>query len=289
MYSSGNLETEFFSDFKLTKENLEKVKETTLILMKTIHKICVDNGLKYSLAFGTLLGAVRHKGFIPWDDDIDIVMTRADYEKLVKLIEKREDIYVVDNNIYKNYPRDFPKVELKGTILKHLFCGEKCDYPMGVFVDIFFLEYKSSNNLKAFIQNKKYRIYNLMASLSADYKYPSRQITERSKIYPQVKKYYKLRRFSGFFASIVPIRSWIKKASKVFAKNKPSDVFRTDLLEAELSAKDYKNIILYRFEDTEFYGIENYDGFLKSCYGDYMTIPKGADRISHCVTEFKID
>ena len=67
---------------------LTEVKKVELDILNVIHKICVDNNLRYSLAYGSLLGAIRHKGFIPWDDDVDIYMPREDYNKFLDILSK---------------------------------------------------------------------------------------------------------------------------------------------------------------------------------------------------------
>ena len=69
----------------MQKLTLDEIKKTELEILLSFDKVCRENGLKYSMCAGTLLGAVRHKGFIPWDDDIDVCMPRPDYEKLIRL------------------------------------------------------------------------------------------------------------------------------------------------------------------------------------------------------------
>ena len=66
----------------------KEVKQIELDILEYVHNFCEENGLKYIMNYGTLIGAVRHKGFIPWDDDIDISMPRADYEKLIASFPK---------------------------------------------------------------------------------------------------------------------------------------------------------------------------------------------------------
>ena len=70
--------------------SIKEIQEELLILLKKFHSICMENGIKYSLYAGTLIGAVREKGFIPWDDDVDISFTRAEYEKFRKVITEAD-------------------------------------------------------------------------------------------------------------------------------------------------------------------------------------------------------
>lgn len=82
---------------------LDEMKAVELGILKKFDSICKENGLEYSLAYGTMLGAIRHKGFIPWDDDIDVFMKREDYEKLLTLKYDDGDFEVKNYRYSKNY------------------------------------------------------------------------------------------------------------------------------------------------------------------------------------------
>ncbi|KXB58205.1 hypothetical protein HMPREF1871_00593 [Gemelliphila asaccharolytica] len=83
---------------KMKKLTLEELREVQIGILKYIDKVCKENNLTYFLNYGSLIGAVRHKGFIPWDDDVDISMPREDYEKFIKICEnKKNDKYEVWN------------------------------------------------------------------------------------------------------------------------------------------------------------------------------------------------
>ena len=82
---------------------LDEMKAVELGILKKFDSICKENGLEYSLAYGTMLGAIRHKGFIPWDDDIDVFMKREDYEKLLALKYDDGDFEIKSYRYSKNY------------------------------------------------------------------------------------------------------------------------------------------------------------------------------------------
>ena len=122
-------------------EYLRELQLTELEILNEIHRICSENGLSYFLVGGTLLGAIRHKGFIPWDDDLDIAMPRADYDRFLDICETElnENFYLHSIKTDKEYWLPFSKIRKKYT----LFDEENLaglDVPKGIFVDVFPLD-----------------------------------------------------------------------------------------------------------------------------------------------------
>ena len=99
-------------------DQIRKLQLAQLYIMKNIAAICDENNICYYLCGGTLLGAIRHSGFIPWDDDLDITMYRQDLKKLTKIVEEKySDLFFVQNfQSDKNYARYIPKIRLNGTV-----------------------------------------------------------------------------------------------------------------------------------------------------------------------------
>ena len=118
--------------------NLEKIKKSEIDILKYIEKICKENNIKYSLMDGSLLGAVRHNGFIPWDDDIDIMLLREDYDKLKRVIlnDSNNSRYLyMSNDLYDDYL--YPYAKLIDTETSAKETGIKAPKNYGIFVDIF--------------------------------------------------------------------------------------------------------------------------------------------------------
>ena len=135
------------------KDSLRRVQQTELDILEVVHNICVENNLKYSIAYGTLIGAVRHHGFIPWDDDIDICMPREDYERFIKIWPSYQfDGYILQNlDTDEDFTQNFTKIRKKNTTF--LQKGEeKYKYNKGIFIDIFPGDRVPNSSIKRKIQ-----------------------------------------------------------------------------------------------------------------------------------------
>ena len=136
---------------------MDKIRHLQLVIlniMKDVDELCRKNGIEYYLLGGSAIGAVRHKGFIPWDDDLDIVMSATNYDKFIQVC--REEL---DNNKYylqvglEDWPLNFTKIRLKGTILKE-YKGEitSPNGENGIFLDVFKMENSPANRLGQLLQ-----------------------------------------------------------------------------------------------------------------------------------------
>jgi len=140
----------------MKKELLLKLQRDTIEILDHVVSICNRNNITYFLYGGTLLGAARHKGFIPWDDDIDISMPRNDYDKMINILkmELNNELYVLDIfNTNKYYWLPFMKVRKKNTIYEEWFQKKYKGYK-GIWVDIFPLDDGKTPNPKAYALRK---------------------------------------------------------------------------------------------------------------------------------------
>jgi lipopolysaccharide cholinephosphotransferase len=249
----------------------DEVKSVLLEIMTDLDKFCRENGLRYSLAYGTLIGAIRHKGFIPWDDDIDILMPREDY---VKLLETYSHPYYVIESQEKDssYPLNFAKLCDKRTLSSDQFGNTS-----SVAVDIFILD-----GLPAPLEDAERRI--------GSYKRLSRLWS--SQIFT---RHLSLRREYGVKKNLLIVEA---KLLHVFiSEKKVVDKLlhfrsRYSVDKSEFCASITGVCTIYEsarmlkyidwpFEDRTFRVFEDYDYPLRLLFGDYMKLPPESERYNH--------
>ncbi len=133
----------------LTDEEIQKIHKVELELLIELDRICRKNEIKYSIDGGTLLGAIRNGGFIPWDDDADVIMNRSDYTKFKNVIEKELDhnrFYFQDMRNTIGYRWGYGKLRRKGTSFIRLN-QEHMPYEQGIFLDVFVCDNVPDNYL----------------------------------------------------------------------------------------------------------------------------------------------
>lgn len=249
----------------------DEVMKCELGCLKSIHDYCQAHNLRYYLSFGTLIGAIRHKGFIPWDDDIDILMPRNDYNYFIS------NFTMPDHEVlaYENEPRcyaAYAKVTDTRTELEEKDKG----FVIGAFVDVFPLDNLPNNKLRRlifggiiFLQRKI--ITAARVKPGKDWPFLKRTFTKIVKaLYSEEKlKYYAL--------------GW--KYPQKYKDQKDSQfhslLFKSYRRIPILDAKWFQEQVLVDFEDEQFYVPCGYDAFLRRCYGDYMKLPPVELRYGH--------
>lgn len=259
------------------KIGVEESREIQMSVLDEISRLCKENNLKYSLAYGTMLGAVRHKGYIPWDDDIDIWLFREDYDKLIALLKdpsvpKKEWLSLIDDTS-KDFHCPFVKVHDNRTQVKM----ERHVGDMGLWVDIFPMDGVPESKLaaKAYVYFLSFlRIFCL--AMSTDFK---------SKDYDCWTLFYK--RFFYAFTVVVGkkrfcrfvewVARWFPAKKSKYVANPFFDSKTDRILEREKIAE----MVPYAFENREYLGVKNYDYYLKEFYRDYMQLPPEEKRYNH--------
>lgn len=259
----------------MNDEIKKELRSEQIKILDEIVRICKEENIKYFLDYGTLLGAVRHKGYIPWDDDIDIGMLRKDYNKFIRVATKKlkEDFILC---YYKNEPHHFhtfAKVRLKNTImLESLY--QHLDINNGIWVDIFpYDNLNKPNSTFIRIRKKIFDVITTFISIKLDidyYKNTAKKIKLKKVLkFIPLKLLYSIREFAckiNFNNSskyVTCLDEEVVKCCKGRIRNK---VF------------PYKELL---FEGKKYLVCNDYDYVLKNEYGDYMKIPKKSEQKTH--------
>lgn len=143
----------------LTKDNLAAIQKAEEMLVAEVDRICEKHGLRYFVAYGSLIGAVRHKGFIPWDDDIDICMPRKDYLRFREICktELNEQFFYQTHSTDPDYYYLYDKIRINGTVFKESFLSKR-NIHHGIFLDIFPVDMIADDPKAFWWQFKVYRI-----------------------------------------------------------------------------------------------------------------------------------
>lgn len=241
-----------------------------LEMLVAIDKVCKEHNLRYYLIAGTLLGAVRHKGFIPWDDDLDIGMPRKDYDLLIKnakdWLPSPYEMVAFEND--KEYPLPFAKIQDSSTTIierMHL------KYLGGIYMDVFPFDGMTKNPIKKRIHFLRY--YYLKKMLYFVHRDPYKNGLGISSWLPLLAR------------KLYTMESLQKKISKLQQQfDYESSDFMIDHDNGINGVVDKKIIgqpTPIEFEGKMFYGIENFHAYLSNMYGDYMQIPKQAGQRQH--------
>ena len=256
----------------MRKIDIHELRTIQLSLLDEVDVFCKKNGIRYSLCGGTLLGAVRHGGYIPWDDDIDLMMPREDYDRFARtfrspravLQDLRENPAVIES---------FLKVCRRGTLMLDTTLGRR---QWGIYIDIFPID-----GAPADYAEHCRRLAALRAQLPV--------VCPFYRIVPHHKglwllKYLVKRALHPSYANILDLKDEIEDLARTYSPE--TSGFAGVLLgcygEREVMLKyvfaDYGELM---FEGKAYPAIMGYDAYLKSLYGNYMQLPPEEERTSH--------
>lgn len=260
----------------MKKLNQSEIKRIAADILFDFDSTCRNIGLRYSVAFGTMIGAVRHHGFIPWDDDIDVIMPREDYNILVregpKYLKPYHKILSINEDIRFGAP--LPKIIDTTTKLNQIgHISEKMN--IGVYIDIFILDKIPSDNK---IQKK---IFNKCSIWQKAWRFtgnaPSHNNTWLLKI---VRSLLNKTNFAVYFAKkLMNVDLITEKCDSQIYTILVYDVYGYE--KNIQSIFDIEDCIDIEFEGHMVRMIRRYDEYLKTIYGDYMKLPPVEKQVTH--------
>ena len=265
----------------MEKVELRESQKISLEILNIISNICDEKGLRYSLIYGTLIGAVRHKGFIPWDDDVDIMMPRPDYEILLNYLEEKKDIYpnleVFNPNTNKDYPYMITRISDNRYIID---TENEKDCGMGVFIDIYPYDGLGNTNEEALKYGLKGDRLSSLCFLATREQYRWEKLNSTIKNVVKAPLY--------LFAKCIG-KEYFQRKLQALGNVKPYDESEYIGCVVWLSGGDkdifkrewFDELITVPYEEYSFKIPKAYDEVLSKTYGDYMKLPPEEERIGH--------
>lgn len=259
--------------------SLDEIKNIEVEILEYISEICDKNNLRYFLSYGTLIGAIRHKGFIPWDDDIDIAMPRKDYDQLLEILQAQTaSKYKCLIPMKAGYYYEFAKViDTTTRVQEQTTISAEC----GVWVDIFPLD---GLNRSDKINHYTLLFLNRCRAASVNAKFPNKM---RGLLKPLEFCFWKLCRLIGYKPFL---RTSLKLSQKYdfdssefvgFASSYPA-------YNKYMERKWFEESVNVPFENKRFKAPKEYHKYLSTQYGDYMKLPPEDRRISHHMEAYRI-
>lgn len=268
-------------EYIMSPEELKALQKAQRELISEVDRICKKNNIRYGMVGGTMLGAIRHKGYIPWDDDADIGFLRSEYERFLKACKTDLDYskyYVQNFRNTKGYRWGYGKLRMKDTLFVRLG-QEHMPFPKGISIDLMPFDAVPDGFFR-----KRIHFFLCFLFRKALWSEAGR-INEKNPV----------KRFTYMVLSLIPERA-LKKAFFAFIKrnhnNKTKTVriltFPTPKGVYGYDRKWYTELSMHPFDNLTLPGAEDFDGYLTIKYGDYMKLPSEDKRKIHPISELRL-
>lgn len=274
----------------ITPAEAQTLKDTLLDIYRAIAALCDKYGLTYMMGGGTCLGAVRHQGFIPWDDDLDINMPRESYIQFIELCKKGElgEKYEID---YPNKQHDCKNLHLKvyrKNTLDVEIIAENAPGPKGVFIDVFPMDFAPHSKIMQRLKGALSDCLIVICTSVLYTEYPSKHYHDFMHQTSEGIRRYRMRKIIGKFFGIIPHKKWVWWFDRFNAQTKKTNYVtystgRRHFVGEIQPLSTFLPVQKGLFEGMEVNLPANYDQYLKGLYGDYMKIPPVEKRERHFV------
>lgn len=268
------------NEYHMTQSELQRLHETQLELIAEVDRICKKCGIRYNMVGGTMLGAIRHKGYIPWDDDADIGFLREEYEKFREACKTELDhdkFYIQDLRDGTGYRWGYGKLRRKGSLFVRLH-QEFMPYGQEISIDLMPFDNVPDGYMARRWHFLKCFLYR---------KFLWSEVGQHTESNLLIRLFYKC-------MSAVSLKTIVKSYSAFIrdcAKSKTNQVriltFPTPKNVFGYDRQWYENLAEYEFEHLKLPGAKDYDGYLKVKYGDYMTLPPENKRKVHPISKLQ--
>lgn len=267
--------------YNIPESELKEIQKIQMDLISEVDRICKKNDIKYNMVGGTMLGAIRHKGYIPWDDDADIGFLRENYEKFLKACEKdldKDRFFVQDFRLTPGYRWGYGKLRRKNTEFIRLD-QEHMPYEQAISIDLMPFDNVPEKGLKQKIHFFRCFIY-------------------RKAFWSEIGRHSDKSKGMRVIYGILYIltNTWIFKSYEKFintCRKKDSNLVRILTFPTPkgiygYNRKWYEELSDYEFGKLVLPGATDYDGYLKVKYGNYMELPPIEKRKVHPISKLKL-
>jgi len=276
----------------LSKKEFEQMHDMQLDMLKEFDRVCRKNDIKYAIWGGTLLGAVRHKGFIPWDDDVDVVMLREEYEKFKKITKQLDPelCYFQDNDTDEYYRWGYGK--LRKTHTKYIRVGqEHLKNKTGVFIDIFPLDDIPKSTIGQMIND--FHCFCIRKILYSEVgKYSNSETKFVKSIYNLLSKISIKKVFKHFNKMTSKSKNSSPNLVRTYTFTSIGKLYRKHPIKERygMPKKWFTDLAEYSFEEYKVFGCKDYHEVLTFIYDDYMKLPPEDKRDPHApVSDYSFD
>ena len=261
---------------------IREVQMISLDILKDVHDFCVKNDIKYSLCGGTLIGAIRHNGFVPWDDDVDIVMPRPEYDRFIHTYKSEKGYKLfcpeIDDGVTARI-RLTKVCDMERTIMVN---GPYAwtDQNPGIGIDVIPADGAPNTIEDAKEHIKELTRYDHLISIYRSKFASYKEVLKYDKVIDRVR--FIIMKLLGLFVNDTVVDEFINLQKK-YDYNVASFFcagFTYGIGEWQPKGI-FDNYILHIFEDTEFYVTSRYDQYLNSLFGNYLELPPEEKRVSH--------
>ncbi|MBQ7148644.1 MAG: LicD family protein [Pseudobutyrivibrio sp.] len=253
----------------MEQNTLDRIHEMQLKMLSDFHEYCNKHGIKYTVICGTLLGTIRHKGFIPWDDDIDVGLEREEYEKLISLLKKEpiDGCFIQDYSTDLHYYQPYAKLVKENTVFIEAY-RKNCKAKSGIFIDIFPFDSISKPGLST---TKFRRTLSRIITFA---------IWSKENCHMERKGNKKLINGVSYVVGLLPKKTLINMQNKLVVRDRDDWEYLASMFSSNYDSdrlyfkkSDFDNLIELEFENIVVNAPSNWEENLKRLYKNYMELP----------------
>ena len=279
-----------------TKDESKALKQALLDMYVDIARLCEAHQLTVMLCGGSCLGAIRHKGFIPWDDDLDLLMPRRDYDQLITLLEQG----ALGENYEYNTPNPktdaknvFLKIYRKHTCFEDIYSNSDAPFPQGISIDVFALDAVPKTQLGQRIKGLFANGLQFASIVVLYAKYPSEHLKEFMSLDPGMQRRYRFKCLLGHIFGIIPHRKWVWWFDRFVASDREDRPWGIPTGRKYYNGEIFPRSVYMPAREAEFEGIKvyipnDYDPYLRNLYKEYMQLPPVEKRERHFIVKLQL-